>query len=249
MTQQPGPNGQDPYQQQPPYGQQPQGHPPYGAPPFHYEQQYGPVQQYGQGQPYAGGPQYGGPPFRQFGPPPVRNHGLTIAAMVLGIIGVALAWIPFIGTIGFLPGAVGLVLGIVALVRRLPSRGLAITGVVTGGVAVLMAGSAIMLWASLFFSFGHESAQSTTQATLISESQEGPARVTYLRDREQLSSTTFTGRREYRAAEADEDGSTFTVIVRSQDPSAEVGCRIRAHGETLVSRGGIGMVQCVSQVD
>ena len=66
------------------------------------------------------------------------SNGVGTAAGVLGIVGIALIWVPFIGGLLCL---LGLILGIVGLVKgrneSLPV-GMAITGIATGGVGVLI---------------------------------------------------------------------------------------------------------------
>lgn len=65
---------------------------------------------------------------------------LAISSLILGIIAIALGWMP---VIGWLIALVGLGLGIAALVMinqdaRLAGRGMAITGVVLSGVAIVL---------------------------------------------------------------------------------------------------------------
>ena len=87
-------------------------------------------------------PQYQPQPQQGYGGPPVRQgNGLAVAGMVLGIIGVVFAFIPFLGVLlGIILGLLALVLGGVGLGRaKDPSRGgrgQAITGVVLGIVAL-----------------------------------------------------------------------------------------------------------------
>jgi len=61
------------------------------------------------------------------------SNGLAVASMVLGIIAIFTFWIPFLG---WIPVVIGLALGLVALSKPL-GRGMAITGVVCSGLALL----------------------------------------------------------------------------------------------------------------
>jgi hypothetical protein len=72
-------------------------------------------------------------------PLPGNSHGkgLAIAAMVLGISGIMVAWLPFVFVIGTICAVAAIVMGFVAL-RGRPGRGFAIAGIVTGIVAVLV---------------------------------------------------------------------------------------------------------------
>lgn len=82
--------------------------------------------------------------------PPRPAQGLAITALVLGIIALVTAWVPAWGTV---VGIVAVIFGIIALAKR-QSKGMAITGLVTGGVgAIVSAGIlAVMVfsinWAS-----------------------------------------------------------------------------------------------------
>jgi hypothetical protein len=86
----------------------------------------------------------GGRPSR----PPARRNGMATAAMVCGIVGVSLAWIPYLTFAGLPVAIVGTVLGAVALRRTGPGgvgRSAAITGVVAGGLGIVVAGIGIWL--------------------------------------------------------------------------------------------------------
>ena len=69
-----------------------------------------------------------------YAPPPRQpSSGLAIAALVVGIVAFLLGWMPILGII---LGAVGIVLGIIA-VRRPAGKALSITGLVLSGIAIL----------------------------------------------------------------------------------------------------------------
>ena len=65
------------------------------------------------------------------GPP---SNGLAVASMVLGIIAIFTFWIPFLG---WVPVALGLILGLIALSRPY-GRGMAITGVICSALALIV---------------------------------------------------------------------------------------------------------------
>lgn len=75
-------------------------------------------------------------PPQGYGAPAPEPKGLAITALILGIIGLVLLWVPILGA---LLGLVGLILGIVALKKR-QSKGLSLTGLITGGVALIIGG-------------------------------------------------------------------------------------------------------------
>ena len=62
--------------------------------------------------------------------------------MVLGIVAVAIAWVPFVVVVGAIAAVLALVFGMLALRRSGPSgagRGRAVVGVITGGSGLLAA--------------------------------------------------------------------------------------------------------------
>lgn len=82
--------------------------------------------------------QYPGAPFSPQGYPgqqKPKSNGLALSALIVGIASLVLCAFIFTGIIG---GAVAVVLGIIAL-NKAQSKGMAITGIVTGGLALLAA--------------------------------------------------------------------------------------------------------------
>ncbi len=77
-----------------------------------------------------------------YGAPSTGNDGMAIAALVVGVISLLIAWIPFVGLLGVVGGIVALVLGIVARKRitrtRAEGGGLAVGGIVTGAIALVL---------------------------------------------------------------------------------------------------------------
>jgi hypothetical protein len=101
-------------------------------------------------------PQYN-PYARQYVPPQYRlapepRNGLGTAAMILGIIALALSWIPFVGFVGFICGLVGVGLGIGGLVRinkrRATNRTSAIIGTLLSVIAVIISIAVFVLAAN-----------------------------------------------------------------------------------------------------
>ena len=81
---------------------------------------------------------------------------MAVASLVLGIISIIVAWIPFCNYIVAIPALVGLILGIVALVKANKEggkKGLSIAGIVTSVLAIafiiyytfIIAGAAVEL--------------------------------------------------------------------------------------------------------
>lgn len=143
------PSGDQPYPGQP--GQP--GQPGPGDQPS-YPPQYGQPQydQPGYGQPHGyGQPQYGQQPYGQPGPygygPPVRTNGKATAALWTGIASLVLSFCCGAGLLGFIP----IVLGVKARSEIRASggqqdgAGMALAGIVTGAVAVVLSALVIVL--------------------------------------------------------------------------------------------------------
>ncbi|RUQ98990.1 MmpS family transport accessory protein [Labedella endophytica] len=94
---------------------------------------------YGQGgnQPGSGGrPPYGTPTGGTGSSPGANRFGL--AALIIGCVSLVLAFVPIINYVSGILALVGLVLGIVGLVIKNRTRGLAIGGVITSGLAIVL---------------------------------------------------------------------------------------------------------------
>ena len=64
-----------------------------------------------------------------------KKSGLAIAALVLGIVGVCLSFIPIINNLAFFLGILAIIFGIIPLVKK-SGKGLAIAGLVLGIAAI-----------------------------------------------------------------------------------------------------------------
>jgi len=130
-----------------PYGQRPVSPPssPFTPPPVPQN----PYDPYAQQQPYSPAPQpqygqpYGTPPPYPYGPQmadPNKQNGLAIGAMVTGIASIILGCCCW--PVGLLAGVAGGVMGFVAR-KQIEERGgqgngMALAGIITGGVGVLL---------------------------------------------------------------------------------------------------------------
>lgn len=139
---------------QPPVGPPPTGQPQYGESPYGQAPQYGdnpygqPQPQYGQapyGQQSYGQPQYGQQPYGQ----PQPSKGLAVTSLVLGLIALLLSWLVFPAVLGL----IAVVLGFVAVAKASKGtaggRGMAIGGIITGVLSMIVAG--LILAATVWF--------------------------------------------------------------------------------------------------
>jgi len=86
------------------------------------------------------------PPSAPYAPAPTTGKSpvLSILALIFGILGVVLSL--FLFGSGVLPGAAGVVLGFLGRRKEPQAKGLWLTGIITGFVAV---GLAIIVWIGL----------------------------------------------------------------------------------------------------
>ena len=140
-AQQPQSGYQQPQQPQPAH-QQPQQ--PYQQPQQPYQQQ--PAEQAG-AWPAAGGQQAATAP---------QSNGIAVAALVIGIIALLIAWIPFIGLLGGLGGALALIFGFIgrSKVKKegASGKGAATAGIVLGAISLVLS---IIATAAIFV-FGQQ---------------------------------------------------------------------------------------------
>lgn len=66
-----------------------------------------------------------------------KKSGLAVAALVLGIVGIALSFIPIINNAAFVFAVIGLILGIIALAKK-NKKGPAIAGVILCVLAIII---------------------------------------------------------------------------------------------------------------
>lgn len=77
-----------------------------------------------------------------------QSNGLALAAMITGIVGLILAFIPLIGILSWIICPVAAVLGFIAM-GKATGKGMAITGIVTGILGILVCIAWVMGLAAL----------------------------------------------------------------------------------------------------
>jgi len=77
------------------------------------------------------------------------GNGLALAAMITGIVGLILSFIPLIGFLSWIICPIAAVLGFIALGKS-TGKGMAITGIVTGILGVLVC----IAWITIFAAVG-----------------------------------------------------------------------------------------------
>ncbi|MGN6741682.1 MAG: DUF4190 domain-containing protein [Amnibacterium sp.] len=84
------------------------------------------------------------PPSTPYAPAPSKSPVLSILSLIFGILGVVLSL--FLFGSGVLPGAAGVVLGFIGRRKEPQAKGMWLTGIITGFIAV---GIAIIVWIGL----------------------------------------------------------------------------------------------------
>lgn len=133
------------------------GGPSYGSTPSYGESPPGSAPQYGEPTPaYGSAPQpaYGAGAGPGYGTQAAPGKGLAIAALVLGILALLGSWIPVLNVVSILMAIVGIILGGVALskIRKgtASGRGMALGGIITSVLAILVAVLVLAFFASIF---------------------------------------------------------------------------------------------------
>jgi hypothetical protein len=90
--------------------------------------------------------------------PQKKGAGLAVASMVLGIIALLLSWVPIVNNLAAVVAVVGLALGIPALLRARRGthggKGMAVTGLVTSLVAIVVVIASQAFYASVLDEVG-----------------------------------------------------------------------------------------------
>lgn len=85
---------------------------------------------------------------------------MGIAALVLGIISIIIAFVPLCGVIAFVPAVIGLILGIIDIVKQSKNpegkKGMGIAGTVLSGVAIIFIAFWIFVFAGAAVSTANE---------------------------------------------------------------------------------------------
>lgn len=89
-------------------------------------------------------------PYAGQAPPPAApRNGLGVAALVVAIIGLLVAWIPFFGLLGIVLGIAAVILGFIGRGRakrgEANNGGVALAGILLGILAVVVAGASTVI--------------------------------------------------------------------------------------------------------
>lgn len=175
---------------------------------------------------------------------PPAATAMTKAAMIVGIIAVVLAFIPFVGFVSFALGAVAVVLGIIALVKKKPRKGFALTGLITGAVALIVC----VVYVFVFVAFANVVQNAETAPYTYSVTGEGGYTVDYLTD-----SIDEVTTQEVKGGEFTQDVTASTLFgyvgaTNAKGNTGELTCTVTDANGTVVSTntssGSAAQVTC-----
>lgn len=172
----------------------------------------------------------GGYPGYQGVPQPTQTKGLAISALIVGIASLVFCWIPVIGILG---GIAAVVLGIIAI-KKAQSKGMSITGIITGALAILSA-TAILIFTVMFITAvsdtvseqSDSSSQQTEQPT-----EDAPSATEDSTDDSGTESTTDGDRSPEFCAALDEVMAASTSATSATEISADLLAAYKKLAET-----------------
>ena len=229
------PSPQEPYGRQP-YGQAPQGQQPYGQAP------------------------YGQPGFGQPTPPPAKTgNGLGLAALIIGVVALIGAFIPFVNFVSGFLAFVGLVLGIIALFLKNKSKGLAIAGTVLSLIAMILsiilaitytAGFAGAVSEGIKTAQAESSAEADRDVTVVYEvtGTSAASSITYMTFTDGNSGTEqandqalpFTKEFTIKAGGTFDYSSFYVMAMNGADDAGDISCKITVDGKVLAENTSTG---------
>lgn len=195
------------------------------------------------GQPYPEGQQ----PAPMYYPVPQKpaTNGLGVAAMVLGIVGILTCLVPVLGLI---LGVVAVILGILGMRKKNSTTGMAITGLILGGLATLV-GIGVLIFTIMLAGKVAETMPAQLSASVSSEA---GGQVTYT----SLATATASSSNSQGAVNDTITGKSWNkeitvhgfdgiaVVVDAADPTDTVTCKIVVKDKTLAEETGTGSVSC-----
>ena len=199
-----------------------------------------------QQQPPAPQPPYGGGQV----PPQKTGNGFGVAALVLGIIAIVLAFIPVIGVVAFVLGGLALILGIVGVTRKGRPRGMSIAGLVLGLVSLIVAGIVTALTAAVVDAVDQSVQELDSdlnsmhsveyRATVDSGEAEASFGTT-----NGMSNEDFTGSWSTDAELSGFDAASLTVTGDLMSGAEqELTCEISVDGKVVSEQSGTDMISC-----
>ncbi|WP_349863757.1 MmpS family transport accessory protein [Leifsonia sp. WHRI 6310E] len=196
--------------------------------------------------------------------PEKSGSGLGIAALILGILALIGAFIPFLNYGAWVLGLIGLILGIVALVQKNKKKGTALTGTILSGVAIVLSIILSIVYTAAFASAVNDSIKEQIKKDDVVASQ--PVEVVYevtgtSTDSNITYSTYSDGASKSETASAQAlpwtksitvkkggtfDFSSFSVVATAGMDGGDLACKLTVAGKVVAEQSATGQYAVVS---
>ena len=182
------------------------------------------------------------------------GNGFGVASLVLGIIGIVGAFIPFLNYVAVVLAIIGIVLGVIGLVVKLRRRGTSIAGLILSAVGLILAVIMIVVYSAIFFGVAKavedtQKAANTMHSVVYSLTGDSTdATVTYSTftdgksGQEQATSQTlpFTKTIEAKGDKTSLSFNSFTLSGSNGTTGTSITCDISVDGKSIATQTSSG---------
>ena len=199
-------------------------------------------------------------------PASAKKSGLAVAALVLGIVTAVISFIPVVNQLAYLTGLVGIVLAIIALVKKAAGRGSAIAGLVLSVIGIIIATIVIIVTIAFLStvkdSLGQAGSDFSSAAAQFSSEAAQPHTVKYVVTSDVPAKADFTTA-DGSSNEPVTGGSwekevtmTGSFVLANVSVSADsftapsnLSCEIFIDGKSFSKKTGAGLVTCTGTLN
>lgn len=196
-------------------------------------------------------PEYQPQPASQQPAPTGGSNWAGIIALVVGIVAIVMSFIPIVNVVAIILGVVAVVFGIIGLVRKSRSKGMSITGLILGGIAIIIA-VIVLIITSVFVSTvsdavddANESMNAEHEVVYSVTVNKGSADVDY-GSSASTSSDTVKGAWTKTGTMTGYDVATVTVSGDYEVSGQKLTCEIKLDGETVDQQTGTDIASCTA---
>lgn len=193
--------------------------------------------------------------------PPVKGNGFGVAALVLGILAIAFAFVPFASYGAVVAGVAAAVLGILGLLKKNRPHGTSIAGLIIGVIGFILALVMTLLYAAIFFGVSntiHEEQKAAATSHTVVYTVTGAAQdadityTTFTNDNfgTQESSSTplpFTKSITVKGSTDSFSFNSFTLTaINGVNDTGAISCSITVDGKAIASQTSTGSLADVT---
>ncbi|MGW0521501.1 MmpS family transport accessory protein [Crossiella sp. NPDC003009] len=178
------------------------------------------------------------------------SNGLGITGFVLGLVGLLLSWIPFIGVIAWPLVILGLIFSVIGLIRvnkgRANNKGMAIAGIAVSAIGLLVC----IAWAAVFGAAFNQVSNEVERVAKVEYEVTGTATevdITYgeLGKSQQEKATSLPWTKQLENKGLIKGGS---LMATSGPKGGTLTCKITVDGKVVATKtaeGALGVVSCI----